>query len=287
MKANASAIEKLKALASSAKLAATVSVTQLKTTVSDITSRAVGTVSYVSLNATVSARTLIANTATTVIKATVLFGETAKEEFVRAIDVLSNRLTKRKDDAVTVADSSSRRLAKRLSENLAATDDINGAAADDDNVIRFTKVVAELVGIADEVAVAAHYRRGFSSDAATSDVYSRQIVKRLTDLVAVTDTTERRNVSGPKPSDLASVADALVMASVKRLLDAATVADIPAWSLNKPRSELIAITDQSVRSVGKAPTESLSTTETGYMRWQSYADQSYFAEAYVGSEQTF
>lgn len=289
MKLTATAIGVFKALASSGKLVATVAVQSISATATKTASRITAVTSASTMTAKASVRTISASVYVRGIKAVAVFG--AGEAFrhgVLAVDVVRRFFAKGFTESLSALDRFRPSLTKRFQENLTATDDFNGVAADDDSVLRFTKVKADSASAADSVTRLVGFNRTFVESKSAADRQARDFIKRLSDSVTVTDLADVNFKDGGfRLEDLPLITDLVTLAPSKGLASAGLTSDIKRFTVIKALADAAITADQAIKQIQKRSTDAVAASETGYMRWQSYADQSYFAEAYVGSEQTF
>jgi len=289
MKLTATAIGVLKALASSGKLVAAVAAQGITATATKTASRISAITSASTMSAKIAVTSISASAYVRGIKAAASFG--AGEAFrhgVVAVDVVRRFFGKGFNESLSAVDQFRPTLTKRLQESVDATDDFNGVAADDDNVLRFTKVKSESVSVADAVVLVAAFNRSFTEAKTATDNQARNFIKRLSDSVTVTDLADVDFKDGGfRVADMPLVADAVSLAPNKGLVSAGLATDVKRFAVIKALADSAITAEQASKQIQKRSVDAVATSETGYMRWQSYADQSYFAEAYVGSEQTF
>jgi hypothetical protein len=190
-------------------------------------------------------------------------------------------------DTTTSSDAAVLGLNKTLTDTAFATDDVNGVAADDDQVIQVVKVLSEIVVPNETFVRAVGYSREFLDSAVSADVAAKTFIKNLTDTVNASDDAQVSNAKIESPTDGSSVTDQAVIGFEKGLTESPTAADAAFKGFIKGLTETPTATDSAVIVAGKALIDSTSASDAGTLISQGYCDITYFAEDYVGTSRTF
>jgi|APGre2960657404_1045060.scaffolds.fasta_scaffold72271_2 hypothetical protein len=204
-----------------------------------------------------------------------------------ASDLAAKTAGKTASDSAQASDTSTRTLNKALADTTYATDDVNGVAADDDQVIQVVKVLSEIVVPNETFVRAVGYSREFLDSAVNADVAAKTFIKNLTDTVNVSDDAQVGSEKIESPTDGSSVTDQTVIAVEKTLTETPTAADTAFRDFIKGLAETPTATDSAVIAAGKALIDSTSASDAGTVISQGYCDITYFAEDYVGTSRTF
>lgn len=166
--------------------------------------------------------------------------------------MFSWRMSKVLSEAPSITDSIVKTLPHKIfTETVNVTDDVNGAAAGDDQTFQYFKLTTNLVSLSDAIN-------------------SKRIGKSVSESPRVTDV-----ISKALPSKVfnnsTSTTDIRVVRYSKRVSEACGVAD----TINS-------------RRVGKVVAETPVVSSSGLLRAQNYTvNMTYFAEDYVGSSRAF
>lgn len=215
-------------------------------------------------------------------------------------------------------------LSKAIRDQVIATDDFDGAAStNDDQTMIFTKNVIDLAGAVDFFNRLTSYVRAFEDSALVSDesvhgfgksiedvslateALRTQFAKPLEDLYEVFDAqsyefSRTRNelayvnnafgkVPGKVVYEVQLITDGRrLFNTTKKESESLSVQELISKSFARPpNQELIAVTQQALKSLSLVKQESALTTDGGSIRSQGYCDFSYFAEDFVGASRTF
>lgn len=158
-------------------------------------------------------------------------------------------LTRTINEGIGVHEVFSKGFTLDFSEGFFVTDDVNGAAAGDDQVMAYTKVRTDQVVLSDSVVLSAGFNRTFE--------------------------------------DLPGVHDAAALSMARGLADTMGVASIHSIGLARLAADAAQFFDSNSKSFNKGPSEQAAVTDAGSLRSQGYCDFSYFAEDFVGASRTF
>lgn len=136
-----------------------------------------------------------------------------------------------------------------FAEGFFVTDDVNGAAVGDDQVMTYTKVKNDQVVLSDSVVLSAGFNRSFE--------------------------------------DLPGVHDLAALSVARGLADTMGVASIHSIGLARLAADAAQFSDSNSKSFTKGRSEQAAVTDAGSLRSQGYCDFSYFAEDFVGASRTF
>jgi hypothetical protein len=212
---------------------------------------------------------------------------TIKAEQLHPTDLAQVTFTKAASEVAYVADSLNRTFTKGILDGVIATDDVNGASADDDQKISFLKVVSELATVSDVLERTASYLRVFGEGAVTSDVAAKTLTKSFSDVVTAVDAISVNKGGAVDQADTSSATDTALLAFSKALADIVISTDLAAKVFGKSLSESAALSDAAQVAAGKGLTDGASSSDSGNLYGQGYASEDYFAERYVGYERTF
>lgn len=284
-------------------------------------------VNYVRLKSAAAFSQLAASVSYVSLRVTTQLGDFIKnffpQELLRAVDLASKLLTKSRTDVAAATDSAAkstsksrsdaaaaldapakeiakalasagvttdehlRSFTKGLTELVTATDDLNGASADDDQIIQFFKVTNEAAAAVDVIAIVTQFTRTFGDGANTAEVVGKVITKAFDDLVAATDAIAISRGADQNVLEFTAVVDVLERSLQRALSDAATVTDSVDKSALKSFASGAGTQDQSEKNFNKSASDTASTSDAGFVRSQGYSDFDYFAEDYVGASRTF
>ena len=160
-------------------------------------------------------------------------------------------------DSIATSDSPVLSLQKAEADSAPASDLISSIDA--------SKAITDSQGVADSQVL--EFSKITSDAAQTQDFAISQIDKPASDLLAVADNA---------------------YASVQKLLtESQTVADAVTTLFGTSFSDAQSLTDASVIGVTKNLSDLSSATEAGLLRMTDYADITYFAEDFIGTQTTF
>jgi hypothetical protein len=212
---------------------------------------------------------------------------------------------------------------RNIYEDITATDDLNGAAADDEQNIHFFKTKSEIANIADIFNRLNNYTRYYSdvsdiSDSAsylllkpvsdsysTTDLVALSLVKAINDSTYITDNYSSIIQYFRSHQENTAVSDTNYLYITKNIFDTVTVLDSVLTQRNsnildsestgvydtasvvvyKPFQEVPTISDFTSKNPGKGPVDTTNATSTGLLVNQSYGAD-YFKEDYVGVSRT-
>jgi molecular chaperone GrpE (heat shock protein) len=162
-------------------------------------------------------------------------------------------------------------ISYNLADTVNATDDFDGATSiEDDQTMRFIKVVKNVASVSESLSRVVDYVRQFDDPAAALDAHVYEVSKKLADAASVADTV------------------AILTVYQRILADAFSAQDSVTLSVDKIVEDSSTTTDYNVNSVGKNNLDPVGITDAGSMIWQGYVDNLYyFAEDYVGGRQLF
>lgn len=167
---------------------------------------------------------------------------------------------------------------REFSSSITATDDLNGAATDDDQNITFFKNTGDLTAFVDITQIVSIFNRAFNDTAAVVDTTQVAYVKVLEDTVSLQDTTDVLLDYGRVPYDLVTATDDVNGAGVDDDQNIVFFKNLP--------SELLSIASIAAKSSEKGVTEILQITSQGVILNQNYGAD-YFAQDYVGVSRSF
>jgi hypothetical protein len=214
------------------------------------------------------------------------YGKTLSDNS-NASDLAAKTVDKVASDSAQASDATTTSFNKAISDTAYATDDVNGVAADDDQVIQVVKVLSEIVVPTETFARTVGYSREFLDSAVSADVAAKTFIKNLTDTVNASDDAQVSNAKLESPTDGSSVTDQTVLGIGKVAADSSTASDTSFREFIKGLTETPTATDSAVIVAGKALTDSTSASDAGTLVSQGYCDITYFAEDYVGTSRTF
>jgi len=227
--------------------------------------------------------TEVAQASETLVKS---YGKTLSDNS-NASDLAAKTFGKTTSDTATPSDATVLGLNKTLTDTAFATDDVNGVAADDDQVIQVVKVLSEIVVPNETFVRAVGYSREFLDSVLSADVAAKTFIKNLTDTVNASDDAQVSNAKIESPTDGSNVTDQAVIGFGKGLTESPTAADAAFKGFIKGLTETPTATDSAVIVAGKALIDSTSASDAVTVISQGYCDITYFAEDYVGTSRTF
>ncbi|TXH09440.1 MAG: hypothetical protein E6R03_16845 [Hyphomicrobiaceae bacterium] len=173
-------------------------------------------------------------------------------------------------DGSSVSDTDRYEFIKTLFDRVTVTDDFDGAASiQDDQEMQFTKSVTDVVGFTDVIYVLIVVVRDFLDQATVSDHFASNMAKAITELEAMAQDLVYLGFN-KAPADTSAAWDYQIRSIAKKIHDNPQISDAKAFAL------------------ARMTTESTQVSDTGLVRSQSYASDSfYFAEDYVGTSRTF
>lgn len=200
---------------------------------------------------------------------TVDFGKTDSDVSF-ALDAVDNiDLGKGLSDAAAAADEiNTVSTTKQLASFIFATDDVDGTASIlDDQETQFTKLRTDVTVLTDVIYVQKGYLREFFDFGFAADAETVSLGKQITDVPRTSDTIN--------------------MLTGKHIYDIPTTSEAVAKSFGFAWANSALPGDANIVAFGKKPQDLASTTDTGSLRSQGYADFTYFAEDYVGASRAF
>jgi hypothetical protein len=153
----------------------------------------------------------------------------------------------------------------------------------------FAKSVADTQAVVD--AAAKTVAKALANSVASSDVATLSHSKLVADAAATTDEVVRNIVKSL--ADAASFNDSLVSSFSKSLTDGVAMndgfgaADGLDFVFSTTFSNASFVTDTTVQTLLPTYSDSVGTTDSGFVLSQDYCDLTYFAEDYVGTAITF
>ena len=204
-----------------------------------------------------------------------------------ASDAKSITFTKAANEVASAADTYSRVIGKVLADTVRPTDDVDVTTADDEQNIQLTKRFEEAVALSDVFTKTVEYLRSLSDGVTTSDTAAKTITKSFDDVVTVVESINIGQGVIAGYDSAASVIDAAVREFSKVLSDSAAASDLASKEFGKAPQEAVSQSDAAVKVAGKGLTDVSSTSDSGSLFTQNYVSEDYFAERYVGIEQTF
>jgi hypothetical protein len=173
-------------------------------------------------------------------------------------------------DRIFLGDAEEFTYVKNVSEQIFATDDIDGeASAEDDQEIAFVKTRTEIIGITDVFDRDVAFLRNFTETPAANDSPAKVVGRPLSDNGSASDTFAKNVVY------------------LRDFTDSSGMTDSDTIDFGSVKSDDGVFADSEVKSGGKFITESPSAVSSGTLRSQGYCDFTYFAEDYVGASRTF
>lgn len=234
---------------------------------------------------------------------------TPKTDFAAAVDFPALSVGKRSNDVATVADPTVFNVTKQLQDFIFATDDVNGAAVDDDQHIIFFKVLSNASTVFDTISLLATFDRAITDSAQVLDVTALSTVKTLSDSAAVGDTilisflltrdfldtvlvtTDQADLSISKTTaDLSTATDsvALVSAYDRMFEDAASATEVVSKASTRPEANIVYLSDAFNVILTTVRTDIGLVADSGQLLNQDYVDNPfYFADDYVGVKRIF
>ena len=204
----------------------------------------------------------------------------APEELSQLLDTRYFEVTKATADGAALSDTLTKAVSyfRYFNDNSTATDDVNGAAADDDQNIVFFKNTGDLAGFIDTTELVSVFNRTFVNNTGLIDVPQISSSKFLQDYVVLQDTTVELLDYGRIPDDQVTVTDDVNGAGVDDDQNIVFFKNLP--------GELLNIITTVSKSSEKGAVEGLQITSQGIILNQSYGAD-YFAQDYVGVSRSF
>ena len=173
-------------------------------------------------------------------------------------------------DRIFLGDEEEFTYVKNVSEQIFATDDVDGEASiEDDQEIAFVKTRTEIVAITDVFDRDVAFVRNFSETPAANDSPAKVVGRPASDSGTASDSFSRTVVY------------------LRDFTDLAGTTDTDTIDFGSVKSDDGVFADSEVKSGGKFVTEAPSASSSGSLRSQGYCDFTYFAEDYVGASRTF
>ena len=136
-----------------------------------------------------------------------------------------------------------------------------------------TKPFTDSFSVSDLPTLSVGYVRNFDEVIASSDSSFNPLNKYINDSVSLTDTL--RFDTGIKKADSST------------MVDVADITNGPDWVFGKSTQDVLTATESIKNGVGKAFSDTISSTDAGLLFMTDYADITYFAADYVGTSITF
>ena len=173
-------------------------------------------------------------------------------------------------DRIFLGDEEEFTYVKNVSEQIFATDDVDGEASiEDDQEIAFVKTRTEIVAITNVFDRDVAFVRNFSETPAANDSPAKVVGRPASDSGTASDSFSRTVVY------------------LRDFTDSAGTTDTDTIDFGSVKSDDGVFADSEVKSGGKFVTEAPSASSSGSLRSQGYCDFTYFAEDYVGASRTF
>lgn len=173
-------------------------------------------------------------------------------------------------DRIFLGDEQEFSYVKNVSEQIFATDDVDGEASiEDDQEIAFVKTRTEIVAITDVFDRDVAFTRNFSETPAANDTPAKVVGRPAADNGTASDSFSR------------------TVAYLRDFTDSSSFSDSDTIDFGSVKSDDGLFSDSEVKSGGKFVTETPSVSSSGSLRSQGYCDFTYFAEDYVGASRTF
>lgn len=207
----------------------------------------------------------------------------APEDVSQITDIRYVESTKGTADSLAISDSltSTINYFRSINDNTTATDDVNGAAADDDQNITFFKITGDLANFIDLVQFVNVFNRAFTDTTNLTDIAQVSSGKNLEDITSLidVDTIElskglfdnnlvideyaRIFVSSRSFEDVNSVFDSFSYQSSKNISDSGSVIDALSFTnlYSRSVSDLSNISDSDSLEVGKGSVDSLQIAD--------------------------
>lgn len=234
---------------------------------------------------------------------------TLKEDSALTADFSALLVAKLTSDETTAADLTIFNVDKQLQDFVFATDDVNGAAVDDDQHIIFFKSLTNVSSVFDTISLLATFDRAITDSSQVLDVAVLSTAKTLSDGAAVGDTivisflldrdffdtvlvtTDQADISINKPTvDLSTATDsvALVSAYDRMFEDAASATEIVSKTSTKPAADIVYLSDVFNVLLTAVRVNIGLVADSGQLLNQDYVDNPlYFADDYVGVKRIF
>ncbi len=234
---------------------------------------------------------------------------TPKADSAAAIDSSALSVGKLSNDEANAADIAVFGFTKQVQDFVFATDDVNGAAVDDDQNIIFFKLLSNASAVFDTVSLLATFDRAITDSSQVLDVAALSAAKTLSDGAAIGDTifisfllardfldtvfvtTDQADLSISKPTvDLFTATDsvALVSAYDRMFEDAASATEVVSKTYTRPEANIVYLSDAFTVLLTAVRTDIGLVADSGQLLNQDYVDNPvYFADDYVGVKRIF
>ena len=234
---------------------------------------------------------------------------TSKADSASAADFSILLVDKLTSDQATAADLTIFNVDKQLQDFVFATDDVNGAAVDDDQHIIFFKSLTNVSSVFDTISLLATFSRAITDSSQVLDVAVLLTAKTLSDGAAVGDTifisflldrdffdtvlvsTDQADLSISKTTaDLATATDSVARVSAynRILADTTAVADVVSKTSTKPAADIVYLSDVFNVLLTAVRVNIGLVADSGQLLNQDYVDNPlYFADDYVGVKRIF
>lgn len=190
-------------------------------------------------------------------------------------------------DIASISDAYTRVITKILADTVSPRDDVDITTADDEQNITFNKSLSEVLVITDVLNKTVSYLRSFNDSVTKSDQVAKVITKAFAEIVTAVDVFDIGSGYVAAYEDAPLAIDVAIRSFNKILSDVAGIADTSIIGFGKTRSDLVSQTDAAIKTANKGLTENAVLSDSGSLFNQNYVSEDYFAERYVGFEQTF
>lgn len=221
-------------------------------------------IAFVRLQAAAAYTALKASASYVAMRASIAVGEFIKifrfSDTILPTDTLRRTVTKNRSDTATASDQAAKSVGRGVAD---------AATAGDAKNLSFGKRLSDAAGTAESLSRSTG--KGLSDTAGTTDFTVRAAGKGLFSAVASTDGI------------------AITLQFARSAFENITFSESVSRSISKLLSDsVLAVDSMSIDGNGdRSPFDSASTFDSGFVRSQSYADMTYFAEDYVGVSRSF
>lgn len=171
-------------------------------------------------------------------------------------------------DSGAFVDSSKIDTIKALSDLATATDDVNGAALGDDQIITLFKPIA--------------------NQSSVSELAAKLIAKSFADSTTVSDVLQSQVIFENQEIEAPSLSDDFAFVVSKNLAELPSASDNAALLFARPNiADAGNLVDSAVKLVNVNPSDNGGSADSGSLKSQGYCDFTYFADDYVGASRTF
>lgn len=199
------------------------------------------------------------------------FGKNPSDSFALTDDIDTIAFGKNPSDIPVISEDHRFDLTKLLTDQIYATDDLDGEASiQDDQEMQFTKVRSDISFASESFSRVVSFDREFADSGSVSENQITEYGKNLTEAPSVAESFSR------------------VFIVNRTFTEAPTATESYASSFGRPLADGGFVGESEVKSVGKNTDDSAISADSGSLRSQNYTvDNSYFAEDYVGESRTF